>query len=214
MAFNIPAFCYLYPSLKNRHTTLHVLHSVSWIKINRQPTSPDFAESSQSAVDHLCVMASSLAYPLSASATPTVRRVSHSSAFSPRKSIAYSNSTYPIRSVHIKSESSTTFGNVAVFQVRGYSLAKQPRVKVAQCAAADASNSFSSVPEPLVESVESSIAPEAPPAESLTKTLQLGALFGMWYLFNIYLNIYNKHVRPLLCVQPRSFRFQQMKSAL
>ncbi|KAL7161672.1 hypothetical protein ACSBR2_042194 [Camellia fascicularis] len=29
---------------------------------------------------------------------------------------------------------------------------------------------------------------------SLTSTLQLGALFGFWYLFNIYFNIYNKQV--------------------
>ncbi|CAL5362005.1 unnamed protein product [Camellia sinensis] len=29
---------------------------------------------------------------------------------------------------------------------------------------------------------------------SLTSTLQLGALFGLWYLFNIYFNIYNKQV--------------------
>ncbi|KAJ6765277.1 SOLUTE CARRIER FAMILY 35 [Salix koriyanagi] len=29
---------------------------------------------------------------------------------------------------------------------------------------------------------------------SLTKTLQLGLLFGLWYLFNIYFNIYNKQV--------------------
>lgn len=26
------------------------------------------------------------------------------------------------------------------------------------------------------------------------KTLQLGAFFGLWYLFNIYFNIYNKQV--------------------
>jgi hypothetical protein len=28
----------------------------------------------------------------------------------------------------------------------------------------------------------------------LVKTLQLGSLFGLWYLFNIYFNIYNKQV--------------------
>ena len=27
------------------------------------------------------------------------------------------------------------------------------------------------------------------------KTLQLGVFFGLWYLFNIYFNIYNKQVR-------------------
>lgn len=31
----------------------------------------------------------------------------------------------------------------------------------------------------------------AQPSE-LAKTLQLGSLFGLWYLFNIYFNIYNK----------------------
>ncbi|KAL6643320.1 hypothetical protein ACP70R_018985 [Stipagrostis hirtigluma subsp. patula] len=32
----------------------------------------------------------------------------------------------------------------------------------------------------------------------LVKTLQLGALFGLWYLFNIYFNIYNKQVLKVL----------------
>ncbi|OIW15398.1 hypothetical protein TanjilG_15781 [Lupinus angustifolius] len=31
-------------------------------------------------------------------------------------------------------------------------------------------------------------------SSSLVKTLQLGSLFGLWYLFNIYFNIYNKQV--------------------
>lgn len=30
---------------------------------------------------------------------------------------------------------------------------------------------------------------------NLMKTLELGSLFGLWYLFNIYFNIYNKQVR-------------------
>ncbi|XP_057442937.1 triose phosphate/phosphate translocator, non-green plastid, chloroplastic-like [Lotus japonicus] len=34
----------------------------------------------------------------------------------------------------------------------------------------------------------------AEPSSSLMKTLQLGSLFGLWYLFNIYFNIYNKQV--------------------
>ena len=33
---------------------------------------------------------------------------------------------------------------------------------------------------------------------SLVKTLELGLLFGLWYLFNIYFNIYNKQVRFFL----------------
>ncbi|ONM54071.1 plastid phosphate/phosphoenolpyruvate translocator2 [Zea mays] len=32
----------------------------------------------------------------------------------------------------------------------------------------------------------------------LVKTLQLGSLFGLWYLFNIYFNIYNKQVLKVL----------------
>ncbi|KAF5957516.1 hypothetical protein HYC85_004741 [Camellia sinensis] len=35
---------------------------------------------------------------------------------------------------------------------------------------------------------------ERPKSSSLTSTLQLGSLFGLWYLFNIYFNIYNKQV--------------------
>lgn len=39
---------------------------------------------------------------------------------------------------------------------------------------------------------ESAGADEAPKA--LSRTLELGILFGLWYLFNIYFNIYNKQV--------------------
>ncbi|CAN4086043.1 unnamed protein product [Withania somnifera] len=35
---------------------------------------------------------------------------------------------------------------------------------------------------------------EAPKSKPLMDTLVLGALFGLWYLFNIYFNIYNKQV--------------------
>ncbi|GAU33712.1 hypothetical protein TSUD_148630 [Trifolium subterraneum] len=44
-----------------------------------------------------------------------------------------------------------------------------------------------SVPESAGES-------SAADSSSLLKTLQLGSLFGLWYLFNIYFNIYNKQV--------------------
>lgn len=37
------------------------------------------------------------------------------------------------------------------------------------------------------------VADSGDPSE-LVKTIQLGSLFGMWYLFNIYFNIYNKQV--------------------
>ncbi|CAH9146124.1 unnamed protein product [Cuscuta epithymum] len=35
---------------------------------------------------------------------------------------------------------------------------------------------------------------QAPQSKGLTDTLVLGSLFGLWYLFNIYFNIYNKQV--------------------
>jgi solute carrier family 35, member E1 len=38
----------------------------------------------------------------------------------------------------------------------------------------------------------------------LVKTLQLGALFGLWYLFNIYFNIYNKQVSSQCSAHPRA----------
>ncbi|XWS60741.1 hypothetical protein CRYUN_Cryun07bG0061800 [Craigia yunnanensis] len=37
-------------------------------------------------------------------------------------------------------------------------------------------------------------ADEGKKSSSLAKTLELGLLFGLWYLFNIYFNIYNKQV--------------------
>ena len=46
---------------------------------------------------------------------------------------------------------------------------------------------------------------EKPESSSLFKTLELGALFGLWYLFNIYFNIYNKQVR---------FRFDSLSKNL
>ncbi|XP_020239020.1 phosphoenolpyruvate/phosphate translocator 1, chloroplastic-like, partial [Cajanus cajan] len=40
----------------------------------------------------------------------------------------------------------------------------------------------------------SSPSPPHAAENTLFKTLELGALFGLWYLFNIYFNIYNKQV--------------------
>lgn len=37
-------------------------------------------------------------------------------------------------------------------------------------------------------------APKAEEGGGLVKTLWLGSLFALWYLFNIYFNIYNKQV--------------------
>ncbi|KAI3454483.1 hypothetical protein Pfo_011146 [Paulownia fortunei] len=41
---------------------------------------------------------------------------------------------------------------------------------------------------------ESAGAAESPKSKSFRDTLVLGTLFGLWYLFNIYFNIYNKQV--------------------
>ncbi|KAL0385085.1 UNVERIFIED_CONTAM: Phosphoenolpyruvate/phosphate translocator 1, chloroplastic [Sesamum radiatum] len=56
------------------------------------------------------------------------------------------------------------------------------------------------VPEPESDGVvvrataESAGAAETPGSKSFADTLVLGSLFGLWYLFNIYFNIYNKQV--------------------
>ncbi|KAK4402418.1 Triose phosphate/phosphate translocator, non-green plastid, chloroplastic [Sesamum angolense] len=56
------------------------------------------------------------------------------------------------------------------------------------------------VPEPESDGVvvrataETAGAAEAPGSKSFADTLVLGSLFGLWYLFNIYFNIYNKQV--------------------
>lgn len=47
---------------------------------------------------------------------------------------------------------------------------------------------------PQATSVPESAGDSAAESSSLLKTLQLGSLFGLWYLFNIYFNIYNKQV--------------------
>jgi solute carrier family 35 protein E1 len=69
------------------------------------------------------------------------------------------------------------------------------------------SSSFKFRPQPLLSSDSFDLSPPKATAEnagesaadstSLLKTLQLGSLFGLWYLFNIYFNIYNKQVLVL-----------------
>lgn len=65
------------------------------------------------------------------------------------------------------------------------------------------SSSFKFRPQPLLSSSSDPSPPKAASVSdsadssdsgSLLKTLQLGSLFGFWYLFNIYFNIYNKQV--------------------
>ncbi|PKA61704.1 Phosphoenolpyruvate/phosphate translocator 2, chloroplastic [Apostasia shenzhenica] len=54
----------------------------------------------------------------------------------------------------------------------------------------DLSMRASSVPDSVPESAGDS----SEKASAMTNTLLLGSLFGLWYLFNIYFNIYNKQV--------------------
>lgn len=49
------------------------------------------------------------------------------------------------------------------------------------------------IPVPVPDSADGSAQPDSA-ASSLALTLQLGAMFGIWYLLNIYFNIYNKQV--------------------
>ncbi|KAL1347288.1 hypothetical protein HN51_020759 [Arachis hypogaea] len=48
--------------------------------------------------------------------------------------------------------------------------------------------------EARAASVPESASGDAAASGGLLKTLELGSLFGLWYLFNIYFNIYNKQV--------------------
>lgn len=55
------------------------------------------------------------------------------------------------------------------------------------------------VPEPesdgvVVRAAAESAGPAEIPKSNVKDTLVLGSLFGLWYLFNIYFNIYNKQV--------------------
>ncbi|CAA0836129.1 Phosphoenolpyruvate/phosphate translocator 1-chloroplastic [Striga hermonthica] len=59
---------------------------------------------------------------------------------------------------------------------------------------------FPGIPEPESDRVvprasSESVGPEeSPKSKGMRDTLVLGTLFGLWYLFNIYFNIYNKQV--------------------
>ncbi|KAJ8553892.1 hypothetical protein K7X08_024570 [Anisodus acutangulus] len=64
-------------------------------------------------------------------------------------------------------------------------------------------NGWISVPPPVTERESEGLEVRAmsvsesageTPKSKLTETLVLGSLFGLWYLFNIYFNIYNKQV--------------------
>ncbi|XP_027362456.1 triose phosphate/phosphate translocator, non-green plastid, chloroplastic-like isoform X3 [Abrus precatorius] len=62
------------------------------------------------------------------------------------------------------------------------------------CLAPSSSFKFRPLPSPPVRAADSVVPESAPSENAFFKTLELGALFGLWYLFNIYFNIYNKQV--------------------
>ena len=64
----------------------------------------------------------------------------------------------------------------------------------------------SSVPESAGEG-SSSLEEAKPAGGEIAQTLLLGALFGLWYLFNIYFNIFNKQVTITDSIFPKILLF-------
>lgn len=90
------------------------------------------------------------------------------------------------------------------------------RINPIRCSADSSSsklnpNGWISVPAPVPERQSEGVevratslpdsAGEAPKSKPLMETVVLGSLFGLWYLFNIYFNIYNKQVYFLFLIQ-------------
>ncbi|GLU20729.1 hypothetical protein SLE2022_369120 [Rubroshorea leprosula] len=78
-----------------------------------------------------------------------------------------------------------------------------PKRSWSACSSASPLRPWTSIPLPASESKPERFEVRATAAESanegeqsnsLLKTLELGSLFALWYLFNIYFNIYNKQV--------------------
>ncbi|KAL6549445.1 hypothetical protein OROHE_008562 [Orobanche hederae] len=72
------------------------------------------------------------------------------------------------------------------------------------------------IPEPESEGVvvrataETAGPEESPKSKNFSDTLVLGSLFGLWYLFNIWFNIYNKQLQKMK-VQRKVLRVEGMK---
>uniref|UniRef100_A0A6N2LDN7 Sugar phosphate transporter domain-containing protein n=1 Tax=Salix viminalis TaxID=40686 RepID=A0A6N2LDN7_SALVM len=120
------------------------------------------------------------------------------SPLKPRRLVA--NPTYslpsrfdPIRAFSSSSKRHDPASNNVVFPRRSWPLSSAPNSALSR-----PWNPL--VPESKMERlwVKATAVPESAgegrKKSSLTKTLQLGLLFGLWYLFNIYFNIYNKQV--------------------
>ncbi|XP_047341768.1 phosphoenolpyruvate/phosphate translocator 1, chloroplastic-like [Impatiens glandulifera] len=131
------------------------------------------------------------------------------------QSCAFSPSISVPKSRRISSHTTThhTFDPISVspsprslsFTSSYASLTSLPRrIPSIRCSSSSRLNAWISTPPPLPErehdtlqvtaaSASESVG-ETEKSDSIASTLQLGALFGMWYLFNIYFNIYNKQV--------------------
>eukprot|EP00897_Mesotaenium_endlicherianum_P005158 jgi/Mesen1/4670/ME000241S03710 len=105
-----------------------------------------------------------------------------------------SKGAIPASNVHLKSSAHlrpTTFFGQNI-QCAPLTLAVRKRVqKSPVAAAADAGDEAGKI---VSEAASLPTAAEKAEASEMTKTIQLGSLFGLWYLFNIYFNIYNKQV--------------------
>lgn len=108
-------------------------------------------------------------------------------------------------SLSSSSKSSQNFGTLAAVPTRRLNLAV--RCSSDSFSVNPVRSSWISSPHPESESdsdvnlkVRATSVPESagekPQSKGLSDTLVLGILFGLWYLFNIYFNIYNKQVFP------------------
>ncbi|MBA0674245.1 hypothetical protein Goari_015853, partial [Gossypium aridum] len=98
---------------------------------------------------------------------------------------------YPIRGVSKGRDFSDSTNAISIpsFPKRSWSLSSSSPLPLRAWTSAPSL----SKPSPLqLRATAAENAGEAGKSGSLLKTLELGLLFGLWYIFNIYFNIYNK----------------------
>ncbi|XP_021895113.1 triose phosphate/phosphate translocator, non-green plastid, chloroplastic [Carica papaya] len=110
----------------------------------------------------------------------------------------------PLRFSSVTSSSSTSKSHDLAAPLNAVSLPSLPRRSWSLSSSASRLRPWSNVPSFSPEAradrfhVRANAFPEAASegekSESVSKTLVLGLLFAMWYIFNIYFNIYNKQV--------------------
>ncbi|KAH1131234.1 hypothetical protein J1N35_002612 [Gossypium stocksii] len=100
---------------------------------------------------------------------------------------------YPIRAISKGRDFSDSTNAISIpsFPKRSWSLSSSSPLPLRAWTSAPSL----SKPSPLqLRATAAENAGEAGKSGSLLKTLELGLLFGLWYIFNIYFNIYNKQV--------------------